>query len=60
MDEQEQKDMNKAELITALAAKADLTKDRSAAALSALLATITEPLTVGDKVAMNTLYYFLG
>ena len=52
--------MNKAELITALAAKADLTKDRSAAALSALLATITEPLTVGDKVAMNTLYYFLG
>lgn len=47
--------MNKAELITALAAKADLTKDRSAAALSALLATITETLTVGDKVAIPSL-----
>ena len=42
--------MNKAELITAMAAKADLTKDQSAAALAALQSVITEGLKVGDKV----------
>jgi DNA-binding protein HU-beta len=50
--------MNKAELITAMAAKADLTKDQSAAALAALLSTITETLTAGDKVAIPALGTF--
>ena len=42
--------MNKAELITAMAAKADLTKDQSTAALAALQSVIAETLTAGDKV----------
>ena len=50
--------MNKAELITAMAAKADLTKDQSTAALAALLSTITETLTAGDKVAIPNLGTF--
>ena len=50
--------MNKAELITAMAAKADLTKDQTTAALAALLSTITETLTAGDKVAIPNLGTF--
>ena len=50
--------MNKAELITAMAAKADLTKDQSAAALATLLSTITETLTAGEKVAIPALGTF--
>jgi len=50
--------MNKAELITAMAAKADLTKDQITAALAALLSTITETLTAGDKVAIPSLGIF--
>lgn len=50
--------MNKAELITAMAAKADLTKEQSTAALAALLSTITETLTAGDKVAIPNLGTF--
>ena len=50
--------MNKAELITAMAAKADLTKDQSTAALAALQSVITEGLKVGDKVALPTLGTF--
>ena len=50
--------MNKAELITAMAAKADLTKDQSAAALAALQSVITETLTAGDKVAIPSLDTF--
>ena len=42
--------MNKAELITAMAAKADLTKDQTTAALAALQSVITEGLKAGDKV----------
>ena len=44
--------MNKAELITTMAAKADLTKDQTTAALASLLTTITETLTAGEKVAI--------
>ena len=50
--------MNKAELITAMAAKADLTKEQSSAALAALLSTITETLSAGDKVAIPALGTF--
>ena len=50
--------MNKAELITAMAAKADLTKDHTTAALATLLSTITETLTAGDKVAIPNLGTF--
>ena len=50
--------MNKAELITAMAAKADLTKDQTTAALAALLSTITETLTAGDKVTIPNLGTF--
>jgi len=50
--------MNKAELITTMAAKADLTKDQTTAALAALLSTITETLTAGDKVAIPNLGTF--
>ena len=41
-----------------MAAKADLTKDQSTAALAALLSTITETLTAGDKVAIPNLGTF--
>ena len=47
--------MNKAELITAMAAKADLTKDQTTAALAALQSVITETLSAGDKVAIPNL-----
>ena len=50
--------MNKAELITAMAAKADLTKDQTTAALAALLTTITETLTAGEKVAIPAMGTF--
>lgn len=50
--------MNKAVLITAMAAKADLTKDQTTAALAALLSTITETLSAGDKVAIPSLGTF--
>ena len=50
--------MNKAELITAMAAKADLTKDQSAAALAALQSVITEELKNGEKVAISSLGTF--
>ena len=50
--------MNKAELITAMAAKADLTKDQTTAALAALQSVITETLTAGDKVAIPNLGTF--
>ena len=50
--------MNKAELITAMAAKADLTKEQSSAALAALQSVITETLSAGDKVAIPNLGTF--
>ena len=50
--------MNKAELITAMAAKADLTKEQSTAALAALQSVITEGLKAGDKVAIPSLGTF--
>ena len=50
--------MNKAELITAMAAKADLTKEQSTAALAALLSTITETLTAEGKLAIPSLGTF--
>ena len=50
--------MNKAELITAMAAKADLTKDQTTAALAALQSVITEGLKAGDKVAIPNLGTF--
>ena len=50
--------MNKAELITAMAAKADLTKDQTTAALAALQSVITEGLKAGDKVAIPALGTF--
>jgi len=50
--------MNKAELITAMAAKADLTKDQTTAALAALLSTITETLKAEGKVAIPSLGTF--
>ena len=50
--------MNKAELITTMAAKADLTKDQTTAALASLLTTITETLTAGEKVAIPAMGTF--
>ena len=50
--------MNKAELITAMAAKADLTKEQSSAALAALQSVITEELKNGEKVAIPSLGTF--
>jgi len=50
--------MNKAELITAMAAKADLTKDQTTAALAALQSVITETLSAGDKLAIPSLGTF--
>ena len=50
--------MNKAELITAMASKADLTKDQTTAALAALQSVITEELKNGEKVAIPNLGTF--
>ncbi len=44
--------MTKAELVTAIAGKTELTKKDSEAALTAVLESITEALKKGDKVAL--------
>ncbi len=44
--------MNKTELVAAVAAKANLSKKDADAAVSAVLASITEALADGDKVAI--------
>lgn len=44
--------MNKTELVAAVAAKADLTKKDADAAVSAVIAAITDALADGDKVAI--------
>jgi DNA-binding protein HU-beta len=44
--------MNKTELIDRVADKANLTKSQTQAALTALLETITQVLTDGDKVTL--------
>ncbi len=44
--------MTKAELVTAIANKTELTKKNSEAALTAVLESITEALKKGDKVAL--------
>jgi len=44
--------MNKAELVTAVAEKAGLTKKDAEAALNAFVATIEETLVAGDKVQL--------
>ncbi|MBP3284486.1 MAG: HU family DNA-binding protein [Clostridia bacterium] len=44
--------MNKAELIAAMAAKADLTKKDSESALNAFIDTVSESLKKGDKVGL--------
>ena len=44
--------MNKAELINAVAASADVSKKDTEAVISAMLATITEALRQGDKVQL--------
>jgi DNA-binding protein HU-beta len=45
--------MNKSELIDAIAAKADLPKNKAAAALDAFTKSITEALTAGDSVTLT-------
>lgn len=44
--------MNKSELVAAVAAKAELSKKDADAAVSAVLAAVTEALADGDKVAI--------
>ena len=44
--------MNKAELITAVAASADVSKKDTEAVITAMLDTITEALKQGDKVQL--------
>lgn len=44
--------MNKAELINAVAASADVSKKDTGAVISAMLDTITEALRQGDKVQL--------
>ncbi len=44
--------MNKAELISAVAASADVSKKDAEAVISAMLDTITEALKQGDKVQL--------
>lgn len=44
--------MNKAELINAVAASADVSKKDTEAVISAMLETITEALKQGDKVQL--------
>ena len=44
--------MNKAELISAIAVKADVSKKDAEAVLTAALDTITEALTEGEKVQL--------
>ena len=50
--------MNKAELITAMAAKADLTKDQTTAALAALQSVIADALKAEGKLAIPNLGTF--
>ncbi|WP_283710801.1 HU family DNA-binding protein [Pseudoalteromonas prydzensis] len=45
--------MNKAELISAMSAHSELTKKDSHAALSSMLAVITQSLSEGDQVQIN-------
>ena len=44
--------MNKSELIAAVAAKADLSKKDAEAAVKAVIASVSEALADGDKVAL--------
>jgi len=44
--------MNKAELIAAMAEKAEMTKKDSECALNAFIATVTESLKKGEKVGL--------
>ena len=44
--------MNKGELVAAIAAKTDLTKKESEAALNVVLEVITESMAKGDKVQL--------
>ncbi len=46
-------DMNKAEMVDAIAKKADLNKKQADAALKAFCTTVTEALQEGDKVALT-------
>ena len=50
--------MNKQELITKIAEKSNLSKKDATAALTALIDTITETLSAGDKVAIPNLGTF--
>lgn len=50
--------MTKPGLITKIAEKSSLSKKDATAALTALLSTITETLTAGDKVAIPNLGTF--
>ncbi len=45
--------MNKAELINAIAEKANLSKVQSKAALEATIKTVSEQLSKGEKVALS-------
>lgn len=44
--------MNKAELITSVSEKAELTKKDAEKAVNAFLETVTEALTAGDKIQL--------
>jgi len=44
--------MNKQELISAMAAKADLTKDQAGAALEGFIDSVTDSLKAGDDVRL--------
>ncbi len=44
--------MNKTELVAAVAAKAGLTKEQAANAVSAVFGTMSETLTKGDKIQL--------
>lgn len=50
--------MNKQELITKIAEKADISKKDATTALTALIATITEELKAGEKIAIPNLGTF--
>ena len=50
--------MKKAELVAAVAAKADIDKKKADAAIAALVAVVTEALKAGDEVAIANLGTF--
>ena len=50
--------MKKAELVAAVAAKAELTKKDAEAAIAAVAAVVTEALKAGDEVALANLGTF--